>query len=348
MNIEAIGHPSFNWEDLRKAYTIVYDRSPVRVVSFADVMARCDDHVCTDRCTFVNSGEVYICVASCHVHVCNEQYCDQLRTTREKRVCTFTGVDYELDDGVIFGYANADPENREYIDGRRTLHEVRLHEMMQACAAVSLPGRTENPVRRRGNHAIRLQSAIESPASWTPSPSPSPVTPLSSPSGLAPPTGIESSSSLACAPPRKKVRGGASALEQADSDQYSISALASTFMTSLGVPENAPIISTVAHACRTVWNLISTTSAFEVARSEYKPEFHVVVMLIKMRTAETTVGGIVVAPRLPDLVALFTGPRDFTRKPFGLPTAKWTVCEGVLRRCLSERASKCTTSATSV
>lgn len=345
----------FDWNGLREAYSIICDRTPATLVYFgSSISDSADDstpiqlpprrifpspHVCSGgSCTFVNSGDsdVYLCLESARVHVCNEQVCDQCIHSHGQRICTFTHKTYELEDGIIFGYDNADRWNREFDD-------------FYSCKGTSEPARDPGPIRRRRHrlHAppsatSKCQVSLDAHSSVaSPSIQPTPVSVVASKSTHRNRVHREYDDSS-----RESQRQVVVA--QAGNYLCCLMSRRVEFTREVEIASSTlfdfhrSLITTVSNACRDVWAYISNTSAFAryVAQSEYKPEWHVIVVLVKMRTAGIrSVDGSTLAPILPPLTRLFDGPRDFTSKPFSLSTPKFTACEAILRKCLAERAS---------
>jgi hypothetical protein len=331
-------------ESLRAAFVRLYDQLPW-IMRGTSAGAR-QTHTCSQRCQFIDEGNVHLCMLTGNVHMCTEMLCDQLVHTSEKKVCMFTGRDYDLDEGVVFGYDNADRGNREFIHGYQTVADVqRTEKMHYAVGAGAGPSASARPVvpqlKRRKQHRLHAPQ----PAPQIHATAAVPATAAATAAATARPA--ETARSIAAAlksetdswactvhPPKKKRCLTLS--ESRDSDHHAVHAQACSLMESMGV-KDARLVQTVARACQHTWAQIATTALFATEKNKYKPLYHIAVVMRFMQVAGLNCGGREFAPHTPQLSEYLSGPKDFALAPFRIPSSKFTSCSTTLRKCISEK-----------
>jgi hypothetical protein len=314
---------------LRAACILLYDQLPWTMRG-TSVGARAA-HTCSQRCQFIHDGNVHICTTTGNVHMCTETLCDQLIHTSEKKVCMFTGHDYALDDGVIFGYDNADRGNREFIHGYQTAADVQRTERTHYANALvpKSTGPVAPPLKRRKQHRLHAPQSAHVSAPHTS------TQPIDTARSIA--AAIKSDAeSWACTvqPPRKKRCMTLS--EASDSDHHAVYAQACTLMERIGVKDTR-LTQVVARACQYTWAQIASTALFAAERNKYKPLYHVAVVMRFMQVAGLNCAGHEFAPHTPQLSDYISGPKDFALEPFRIPSSKFTSCSTTLRKCISEK-----------
>lgn len=319
------------WRDLRLALCDLYDQCGwVKRGTLVD-RGSTGAHTCSPSCRFVSHSVVYVCMASGHVHLCTETHCDRCVHERERIFCTLTGNDFEHEEGLVYGYNNADATNYEYVNRSQARAELLAHEATLLASPLHppplhAPTAPANPRRRRRkqHHLIAPDSVAPAAAAAT----------AAVPS-LPPPPPAELPSWASVTHNGKKKRHYASISESINADAASVHGLAVTFLDRLGVTDGR-VRREAARACVDAWSYVSSAPSFHGAR--YDMACHVSIVLRSMQTRGVCVaGGVQLIPHEPSLSAFIDSPKDFFRPPYNVSQQAFTRCSNIFRVCICER-----------